>query len=236
MIITLRSGRHVIQRMAWLSWCLAFSHTAQAWQQEYIAEESYTPGSQRYTWDNDRRPSYNDILAERIESSQRQGDAAGLAILSYQESAAEPATLGVGWNITLPAHISTGPVASWRWDGSNPASYNDYGDSAIAAGSSDKLWHASVSTFGWRVDSRLGYLRPWAQISYNQQYGENIWKAQSGMHMTASSNQYGSWMDVTVGADMPINRHMAAYASLSQADGMAEGEVYLYSLGVNARF
>lgn len=234
MITTLRSGRHAIQRMAWLSWCLFFSHAAHAWQQEYIGQDNYTPGSERYTWDNDKRPSYNDILAERIESAQHQSNAAGLTVLSYQESASDPATLGVGWNITLPAHISTGPVASWRWDGSNPAIYNDYGDSA--AGSSDKLWHASVSTFGWRVDSRLGYLRPWAQISYNQQYGENIWKAQSGMHMTTSSTQDGNWMDVTVGADMPINQHMAAYASLSQADGTAEGEVYLYSLGVNARF
>lgn len=236
MITTIRSGRHVIQRMALLSWCLAFTHTAQAWQQEYIADDNHSSAPQRYTWDNDNPPSYDDILAERIKTSQGRSDAAGLNLISSQESLAEPATLGVGWNISLPAHISTGPVASWRWDGSNPAIYNDYGDSAINAGSSDKLWHASVSTFGWRIDSRVGYLRPWAQVSYNQQYGDNMWKAQSGLHMTPASNQEGSWMDVTVGADVPINRHVAAYASLSQADGMTAGEVYLYTLGVNARF
>ncbi len=32
---------------------------------------------------------------------------------------------------------------------------------------------------GWRVNSQFGDVRPQAQISYNQQFGENIWKKRS---------------------------------------------------------
>ena len=55
-----------------------------------------------------------------------------------------------------------------------------------------------------------------AQISYNQQYGENQWKSQFGMPQTPAPAQNGNWMDVTVGTDIPFTSHMAAYASLAQ--------------------
>ena len=78
----------------------------------------------------------------------------------------------------------------------------------------------------WRVDSRLGDLRPWAQISYNQQFGENIWKAQSGLSRMTATNQNGNWLDVTVGADMLLNQNIAAYAALSQAENSTPYSYY----------
>ncbi|MWS55906.1 lipase, partial [Escherichia coli] len=36
----------------------------------------------------------------------------------------------------------------------------------------DPLWHASVNSLGWRVDTQYGDLHPWAKISYNQQSEE----------------------------------------------------------------
>lgn len=53
--------------------------------------------------------------------------------------------------------------------------------------------------------------------------------------MTAA-DQNGNWLDVTVGADMLLNPHIAAYAALSQADNSASNSDYLYTLGVSARF
>ncbi|STJ77901.1 lipase [Escherichia coli] len=64
--------------------------------------------------------------------------------------------------------FTTGPVAALHYDGTTTSMYNEFGDSTTTL--TDPLWHASVSTLGWRVDSRLGDLRPWAQISYNQQF------------------------------------------------------------------
>jgi uncharacterized protein YhjY with autotransporter beta-barrel domain len=37
---------------------------------------------------------------------------------------------------------------------------NEFGDSATTQGLTDLLWHASVSTLGWRVDTQYGELRP----------------------------------------------------------------------------
>ncbi|MCD1483845.1 autotransporter outer membrane beta-barrel domain-containing protein, partial [Klebsiella pneumoniae] len=41
---------------------------ANAWQQEYIAIDTKSNTSERYTWDSDHQPRYEDILAERMKS------------------------------------------------------------------------------------------------------------------------------------------------------------------------
>lgn len=143
-------------------------------------------------------------------------------------------SMSMGWNFPLYEQVTTGPVAAFHYDGTTTSMYNEFSDSTTTL--ADPLWHASVSTLGWRVDSRLGDLRPWAQISYNQQFGENIWKAQSGLSRMTATNQNGNWLDVTVGADMLLNQNIAAYAALSQAENTTNNSDYLYTMGVSARF
>lgn len=220
--------------LAVMPFCLLFSHSVFAWQEEYIATDWQNNTATRYTWDSDHQPRYNDILEERIRSAQK---VAGVAFnLPNKTPLDAVSTMSIGWNIPLPGRTTTGPVAVWHYDGSTTSIYNEFGDSATTAQYSDALWHASVSSLGWRVDSRIGDIHPWAQISYNQQFGENIWKAQSGLSRLSSSNQYGNWLDVTLGADMLLNQHLAAYASLSQSESWITGQNYLYSMGVSARF
>ncbi|QLU27308.1 hypothetical protein HV192_01080 [Klebsiella oxytoca] len=48
--------------------------------------------------------------------------------------------------------------------------------------------------------------------------------------------QDGAWRDVTFGADMSLNSHLAAWAALSQADNLPTGANYLYLMGVSANF
>lgn len=50
---------------------------ANARQQEYIAIDTKSNTSERYTWDSDHQPRYEDILAERMKSSETPG---GLAL------------------------------------------------------------------------------------------------------------------------------------------------------------
>ncbi|WP_394571039.1 autotransporter domain-containing protein [Citrobacter amalonaticus] len=233
MMIKKCSGRREIILLASVVVCSLYINTARAWQQEYIVDN--TPGytTERYTWDSDHQPRYDDILAERIRTRQT---VPGLAVNLEQASPTEATSgMSMGWNFPVSGDITTGPVAALHYDGTTPAIYNEFGDSVVSQ-SPDPLWHASVSTLGWRVNSQFGDLRPWAQISYNQQFGENIWKAQSGLSRMTATTQDNNWMDVTVGADMLLNQHMAAYAALSQAENTANSTDYLYTMGVSARF
>lgn len=233
MMIKNNSGRREKVILAIVVVCLFNLNTACAWQQEYIADATAGPTSERYTWDSDHQPRYDDILAERIRLTQ---NVPGFAI-HFADATPTEATSGMsmGWNFPLSAGVSTGPVAALHYDGSTTSIYNEFGDS-MTTQVTDPLWHASVSSLGWRVNSRFGDLRPWAQISYNQQYGDNIWKAQSGLSRMTATTQDNSWLDVTVGADMLLNRHLAAYAALSQAENTTNDTDYLYTMGVSARF
>ena len=232
MMIKKISGRHAASGLVGISACLFFCNTASAWQQEYIVSDAQNNTAERYTWDADHQPRYEDILAERIQSSQ---NAPGLA-LNIPSGSTPEGTMSVGWNFPVSARITTGPVVAWRYDGTAPMMINEFGDSASTQAITDPLWHASVSTLGWRVNTQYGDLRPWAQISYNQQFGENQWKSQFGMPQTPAPAQSGSWMDVTVGTDIPFNTYMAAYASLAQGEHTTTGEEFLYTLGVSANF
>ena len=259
-------GRWQLSLLASVVISAFFLNTAYAWQQEYIVDtqpglstERYTwdsdhqpdyndilspsahtiyflclpfPSTERYTWDSDHQPDYNDILSQRIQSSQR---ALGLEVNLAEETPVDvTSSMSMGWNFPLYEQVTTGPVAALHYDGTTTSMYNEFGDSTTTL--TDPLWHASVSTLGWRVDSRLGDLRPWAQISYNQQFGENIWKAQSGLSRMTATNQNGNWLDVTVGADMLLNQNIAAYAALTQAENTTNNSDYLYTMGVSARF
>lgn len=213
---------------------LFFCQTAQAWQQEYIVSDPQSYMSDRYTWDSDHQPRYDDILEGRIRSTQ---NTPGLTFNLPDDTPLDAtSTMSLGWNIPLVNNFTTGPVAVLHYDSSASSMHNAFSDGPANLQFTDPLWHASVSSVGWRVDSRHGDLRPWAQISYNQQFGENVWKTQSGLNRLSASNQYGNWMDVTLGADMLLNPHFAAYASLSQSENMDTGQNYLYSMGFSARF
>lgn len=49
---------------------------------------------------------------------------------------------------------------------------NAFGEVTTTQPLTDPLWHASVNSLGWRVDTQYGDLHPWAKISYNQQSEE----------------------------------------------------------------
>ncbi|HFZ8994704.1 TPA: autotransporter domain-containing protein [Citrobacter freundii] len=227
------SGRRALYCLASLIFSALADNTAYAWQQEYIADAMSGHTAERYTWDSDHQPSYDAILAERIRSAQNELG----PVLSMGDRSPLDSTSGmsVGWNFPVSGRVTTGPVAALHYDATTTSMFNVSGES-LSQGTNDPLWHASVTTLGWRLNSQFGYFRPWAQISYNQQYGDNLWKAQSGLSRMTAADQNGNWLDVTMGADMLLNPNIAAYAALSQAENSASNSDYLYTMGVSARF
>ncbi|MGS9184183.1 autotransporter outer membrane beta-barrel domain-containing protein, partial [Salmonella enterica subsp. enterica serovar Infantis] len=71
--------------------------------------------TERYTWDSDPQPNYNDILAERMQATQ---NTVG-PVLSLAEETPLDATSGIrrGWNFPLSRRGTTGPVAALHYDG-----------------------------------------------------------------------------------------------------------------------
>ncbi|STQ08032.1 putative lipase [Enterobacter cloacae] len=136
------SGRHAVSGLVGISACLLSGHSAFAWQQEYIVSDPQSNTAERYTWDADHQPRYDDILAERIQSSQ---NAPGLA-LNLPSGSTSAGAMSVGWNFPLAGHVTTGPVVAWRYDGTTPMMINEFGDSVTTQALTDPLWHASVST------------------------------------------------------------------------------------------
>lgn len=133
---------------------------ANAWQQEYIAIDTKSNTSERYTWDSDHQPRYEDILAERMKSSETPG---GLALNQGLAPPDSGRGLSVGWNYPLANGVTSGPVASLRSDVTAPTVR-----SAGEAG--------YVNTLGWRMDYQaLWGVHPWAQVSYNQSLASDVW-------------------------------------------------------------
>ncbi|QNK06949.1 uncharacterized protein YhjY with autotransporter beta-barrel domain [Raoultella sp. BIGb0399] len=187
---------------------------AYAWQQEYIANDTKSNTSERYTWDSDHQPRYEDILAERMNAS---GDLPGMAL---NQAVAPPDSshgMSVGWNFALANGVTSGPVASLR---------SDVVSTPPARRATDNPW---VNTLGWRMDyQELWGVHPWAQVSYNQPL--------SSEQIGPNRGQDAAWRDVTFGADMSLNSHLAAWAALSQAENPTTGANYLYVMGVSANF
>lgn len=214
MMIKKCSGRREIILLASVVVCSLYINTARAWQQEYIVDN--TPGytTERYTWDSDHQPRYEDILAERINASD---DPSGLAFNQAVSPVDSARGMSVGWNFSLTEGMTSGPVASLHSDLTSPPLTRN------AAGT------GYVNTLGWRVDyQKLWGVHPWAQVSYNQELTTNFGGANRA--------QDGAWRDVTLGADMSLNSHLAAWAALSQADNLPTGANYLYLMGVSANF
>ena len=178
---------------------------ANAWQQEYIAIDTKSNTPERYTWDSDHQPRYEDILAERMKSSETPG---GLALNQALAPPDSSRGQSVGWNYLLANGMTSGPVASLRSDVTAP----------VTRRAGERMDYQSL----WGV-------HPWAQVSYNQSLTSDAWSP-------TTRAREGGWSDVTLGADMRLGSHVAAWATLSQADNVPSGENTLYLMGVSANF
>ncbi len=89
-------GRWQLSLLASVVISAFFLNTAYAWQQEYIVDTQPGLSTERYTWDSDHQPDYNDILSQRIQSSQR---ALGLEVNLAEETPVDvTSSMSMGWN------------------------------------------------------------------------------------------------------------------------------------------
>ncbi|WP_312242445.1 autotransporter domain-containing protein [Pantoea sp.] len=208
-----------------------------------------------YGWDNlDRlsdnpdgetaHPRYNDILAgkiarDRLVIEDSESPLIAAALNAGQQRAlslrAESGNVGnqplgtrfsAGWEMPLSGDFTTGPVAQYA--------ISQQTLNCQQCDFNDRLSHDHIASFGWRVDSRFGPVTPWAQLSYSRQLGDGALTAPNAAESGLARED--SWLDVSVGAQMPINSNMAAFAAFSQTGALSSDEQFIYSLGVSASF
>lgn len=152
------------------------------------------------------------------------------------------ARVTAGYDLPLTSYLTTGPMAQFAWDYSNVSGYSENGDDSTAMRFNDQTYHSQIMALGWRLDTQLGRFNPYAEVSYQHQFGDDVYRAGGGLKSTQTSftrdsaGQDNNWVDVTLGANMPLTEQVAAFATVSQTGGLSSGEQFMYNVGVSARF
>lgn len=152
------------------------------------------------------------------------------------------ARITAGYDFPVTSYLTTGPMAQFAWDYSNVSGYSEDGNDSTAMRFNDQTYHSQIGALGWRLDSKFGLFNPYAEVSYQHQFGDDIYRAGGGLKSTQTSftrdsaSQDKNWVDVTLGANMPLTDQVAAFATVSQTGGLSSGEQFMYNVGVSARF
>ncbi|HIC7645910.1 TPA: autotransporter outer membrane beta-barrel domain-containing protein [Serratia liquefaciens] len=152
------------------------------------------------------------------------------------------ARITAGYDFPVTSYLTTGPMAQFAWDYSNVSGYREDGNDSTAMRFNDQTYHSQIGALGWRLDSKFGLFNPYAEVSYQHQFGDDVYRAGGGLKSTQTSftrdsaSQDKNWVDVTLGANMPLTDQVAAFATVSQTGGLSSGEQFMYNVGVSARF
>lgn len=152
------------------------------------------------------------------------------------------ARITAGYDFPVTSYLNTGPMAQFAWDYSNVSGYSEDGNDSTAMRFNDQTYHSQIGALGWRLDSKFGLFNPYAEVSYQHQFGDDVYRAGGGLKSTQTSftrdsaSQDKNWVDVTLGANMPLTDQVAAFATVSQTGGLSSGEQFMYNVGVSARF
>lgn len=152
------------------------------------------------------------------------------------------ARVTTGYDFPITSYLTTGPMAQFAWDYSNVSGYSEDGNDSTAMRFNDQTYHSQIGVLGWRLDTKFGLFNPYAEVSYQHQFGDDVYRAGGGLKSTQTSftrdsaNQDKNWVDVTLGANMPLTDQVAAFATVSQTGGLSSGEQFMYNVGVSARF
>ena len=147
-----------------------------------------------------------------------------------------------GYDFPLTSSLTTGPLAQFAWDYSNVSGYSEDGNDSTAMRFNDQTYRSQIAALGWRLDAQLGVVNPYAEVSYQHQFGDDVYRAGGGLKSTQTSftqdsaSQDKNWVNMTLGANVPLTEQVAAFTSVSQTGGLSSGEQFMYNVGISARF
>ncbi|MBZ6389003.1 MAG: autotransporter domain-containing protein [Pantoea dispersa] len=147
-----------------------------------------------------------------------------------------------GWDLPIGEHLSTGPVASYALDYVRAGGYSENGDSSTAMRFSDQTLHSQIGALGWRIDSKQWPVNPWAQLTYNHQFGDTQNAVRAGLKSTQTgfvrsvSAGDKNWLDMSLGASVPLGETVNAFAGVSAIGGNSAYHQLSWNIGLNATF
>ncbi|NGX88894.1 autotransporter domain-containing protein [Rahnella sp. Lac-M11] len=147
-----------------------------------------------------------------------------------------------GWDFPILPVLKTGPVAQYSWDYSSINGYSEQGSTSTSMRFGDQTSHSQIGALGWRVNAELGIVNPYAQVTYDRQFGDKTYTATGAIKSTrthfsrTTGEQDDDWVDMTVGANVQITHSISAFAAVSQTTGLDSGEQTSYNAGISARF
>lgn len=147
-----------------------------------------------------------------------------------------------GWDFPLTAHLSTGPVVRYALDYARAGGYRENGESSTAMRFSDQTRHTQTGAAGWRIDTARWPVNPWAEISYNRQFGDAESSVRGGLKSTRTaftrtvSNGDDSWLEAAAGASVPLTDAVSAFTGVSAIGGNSDRRQITWNIGINATF
>ena len=188
-------------------------------------------------------PDYDTILAEKIALTplEYSDESRALFEAAINSPTASPIALHsetgsvgttplgkryrAGVDMPIAPSLTTGPVAQYAVD---PQQMN-----CLQCDYSDQQSREQSASVGWRIDSQQGWISPWAQLSYHYLMAD---APQSPRREATNGSDQSDGIDLSIGAQMPLNDKLAAFASFSQSEALNNDEQQLYSFGFSASF
>lgn len=150
--------------------------------------------------------------------------------------------LQTGWDLPLTDHLTTGPVVSYALDYGRVGGYSENGQNSTSMRFSDQTNHSQIGSLGWRIDSQQWPVNPWAQVSYNHQFGDTDSTVRAGLKSTRTAfsrtvdNGDRNWVDLALGVNVPLGATVSAFAGASAMAGNRDYHQVTWNVGLNATF
>ncbi|MDX8000749.1 autotransporter domain-containing protein [Xenorhabdus sp. Reich] len=152
------------------------------------------------------------------------------------------ARITAGWDIPVTRYLTTSPVIQYAWDKGEIDGYRESGNNSTSMHFGDQNYTSKVGTLGWRVDTKLGRVNPYAAVQFNHQFDDARYKLRSAINSTETSSvqeggkQSSNWRQYTVGVNANLINNVRGFASVTRNDGNDQDPNYNFSLGINASF
>ena len=147
-----------------------------------------------------------------------------------------------GWDLPITDYLSTSPVIGYSMDYTHVGGFSEEGNASTAMKFSSQETHTQTGSVGWRVDTKNLPVNPWAQVKYNHAWGDTDSRVRAGIKTTQTSfetpvpERDKNWVDVSVGANVPLGPVINAYASVSTIASNSEYSNVGWNVGLSATF